>query len=69
LALVAQILVRAAEFLTPEGLLFVEVGNSDFAVMEKWPDIEFLWLDFEQGGHGVFLLNHDQCVAFTQRYK
>tara|TARA_R110001606_G_scaffold395213_1_gene567099 strand:+ start:102013 stop:102939 length:927 start_codon:yes stop_codon:yes gene_type:complete len=69
LALVEQILLHAAEFLTAEGLLFVEVGNSDFAVMEKWPDIEFLWLDFEEGGHGVFLLNRDQCVVFAQRYK
>ncbi len=69
LALVEQILLHAAEFLTPEGLLFVEVGNSDFAVMEKWPDIEFLWPDFEEGGHGVFLLSHDQCVAFAQGYK
>jgi len=69
LALVEQILVHAAEFLTTEGLLFVEVGNSDFAVMEKWPDIEFLWLDFEEGGHGVFLLNYDQCLSFAHRYK
>lgn len=69
LALVEQILLHAAEFLTANGLLFVEVGNSDFAVMEKWPDIEFLWLDFEEGGHGVFLLDHEQCVAFAQRYK
>lgn len=68
LALVEQILLRAAEFLTPEGLLFVEVGNSDLNVMEKWPDIEFMWLDFEYGGHGVFCLNRDQCVAFTRRY-
>jgi ribosomal protein L3 glutamine methyltransferase len=69
LALVEQILVHAAKFLTPEGVLFVEVGNSDLAVMEKWPDIEFLWPDFEEGGHGIFVLSRDQCVAFTQRYK
>lgn len=68
LALVEQILLRAAEFLTPEGLLFVEVGNSDLNVMEKWPDIEFMWLDFEHGGHGVFLLTYEQCLAFQQRY-
>jgi ribosomal protein L3 glutamine methyltransferase len=69
LALVEQILLHATEFLTPEGLLFVEVGNSDLAVMEKWPDIEFMWPDFEEGGHGIFVLSRDQCVAFTQRYK
>lgn len=69
LALVKQILLHAADFLSPEGLLFVEVGNSDFAVMEKWPDIEFLWLDFELGGHGVFLLDRVQCLTFSKKYK
>jgi len=68
LALVELILLRAAEFLTPSGLLFVEVGNSDYAVMEKWPETEFLWLDFELGGHGVFMLDYEQCLAFSQRY-
>ncbi|MBE9533019.1 MAG: 50S ribosomal protein L3 N(5)-glutamine methyltransferase [Proteobacteria bacterium] len=68
LALVEQILLKASQFLTPEGLLFVEVGNSDYAVMEKWPDIEFLWLDFEQGGHGVFMLTQQQCENFKQCY-
>ena len=68
LALVEQILSQAAKFLTPDGLLFVEVGNSDYAVMEKWPDIEFLWLDFEHGGHGIFMLTQAQCVSFNQHY-
>jgi len=68
LALVEIILMRAAEFLTPQGLLFVEVGNSDYAVMEKWPDIEFIWLDFEIGGHGVFMLDYAQCLIFKQKY-
>mgnify|MGYP000155491924 FL=1 len=68
LALVEIILLRAAEFLTPDGVIFVEVGNSDYAVMEKWPDIEFVWLDFELGGHGVFMLDYAQCLVFTQRY-
>jgi len=68
LALVEIILLRAAEFLSPQGLLFVEVGNSDTAVMEKWPDIDFVWLDFEFGGHGVFMLDYTQCLAFTEKY-
>jgi len=68
LALVEVILQRAAEFLTPTGLLFVEVGNSDYAVMDKWPEVEFIWLDFEYGGHGIFMLDYAQCVAFSQQY-
>jgi len=69
LALVEQILLKAADYLTDDGLLFIEVGNSDLAVDEKWPEIAFLWLDFEQGGHGIFMLDKAQCVAFQQRYR
>ncbi len=67
LALVEQILLNAVQFLTADGLLFVEVGNSDYSVMEKWPDIEFLWLDFELGGHGVFMLTQQQCATIYNK--
>jgi ribosomal protein L3 glutamine methyltransferase len=69
LAIVEQILLQAADYLSEQGILVVEVGNSDYAVMEKWPDIAFTWLDFENGGHGVFMLDHAQCIEFQQRYQ
>jgi ribosomal protein L3 glutamine methyltransferase len=68
LALVEQIIIGAAEFLTPQGLLFVEVGNSDLAVDERWPETHFLWLDMEQGGHGIFMLTQPQCAEFANNY-
>jgi ribosomal protein L3 glutamine methyltransferase len=68
LAIVEQILLNAADYLTETGLLFVEVGNSDIAVQERWPETPFLWLDFEQGGHGVFMLTQAQCAEFAGRY-
>ncbi len=68
LALVETILLHAATHLNDTGLLFVEVGNSDLATMERWPDIDFLWLDFEYGGHGVFMLTKQQCLTFSQNY-
>jgi ribosomal protein L3 glutamine methyltransferase len=68
LALVERILLKAADYLSDDGLLFVEVGNSDLAVDERWPDIAFTWLDFEQGGHGIFMLDKAQCLEFQQRY-
>ncbi|MDT8310522.1 MAG: 50S ribosomal protein L3 N(5)-glutamine methyltransferase [Methylophaga sp.] len=66
LALVKQIIIGSAQFLTPDGLLFVEVGNSDAAVAERWPTMDFIWLDFEHGGHGIFMLTQPQCVAFAE---
>lgn len=68
LALVEEILLKAADYLRDNGLLFVEVGNSDLAVDAAWPDTSFLWLDFDNGGHGIFMLTRAQCLEFQQRY-
>lgn len=68
LALVRQILLNAADYLSDNGLLFVEVGNSDLAVDAAWPDMAFMWLEFESGGHGIFMLDKAQCIEFRQKY-
>jgi ribosomal protein L3 glutamine methyltransferase len=54
-------LAEAADHLTEKGLLIVEVGNSQVHVAEQYPEVDFAWLDFERGGHGVFMLTAQQC--------
>ena len=51
-----RIIAKAAEHLTPGGLLVVEVGNSWVAMDEAYPDLPLTWLEFENGGDGVFLI-------------
>lgn len=60
---VATILRSAARHLRPLGLLVVEVGNTERALMRAYPDAPFVWLDFERGGGGVFLLTREQLIS------
>jgi ribosomal protein L3 glutamine methyltransferase len=60
---VRVILAQAASHLRPRGLLIVEVGNSEHAVRRTWPHLPFVWLEFERGGGGVFLLTREELQA------
>lgn len=52
-----RLLSEVANHLTEEGILICEVGNSWAALEEAFPDVPFIWLEFEHGGHGVFMLS------------
>lgn len=64
LDLVVRILRDALEYLKPGGILVVEVGHNWEIVNQCYPSVPFLWLDFEFGGEGVFLLDYAQLVEY-----
>ncbi len=60
LDLARDIIAQAHRFLSPAGLLVCEVGNSQPALETAFPDTPFLWLEFANGGAGVFALTREQ---------
>ena len=60
LDLVRVMLSQASQYLKLGGAIVVEVGNSWEALEQAYEQLDFHWLDFDHGGHGVFMLYKNQ---------
>lgn len=69
LSIARRILAEAADYLTDNGVLVVEVGNSWWALEQAFPEVPFQWLEFEHGGSGVFALTAAQCRQHQPQFK
>jgi ribosomal protein L3 glutamine methyltransferase len=67
---VVRLLRESADHLTARGLLVAEVGGSADALMRRFPDVPFTWVELERGGDGVFVLSadelHEHAEALSQ---
>lgn len=64
LDLVLRILHEAPRYLTEDGVLILEVGMTALALEALFPEIPFMWIEFERGGEGVFLLDRARLLEF-----
>ncbi|WWO97356.1 MAG: 50S ribosomal protein L3 N(5)-glutamine methyltransferase [Candidatus Dasytiphilus stammeri] len=67
LEIIHRILLQASDYLNNNGILICEVGYHQQKLIEKYPNIPFLWLEFERGGSGVFMLTKKQLIK-SQKY-
>jgi len=53
---VRAIFSAARQYLEDDGILVMEVGNTEHALMRAFPRLQFMWPDIAMGGGGVFIL-------------
>lgn len=69
LDIIIRILHTAADYLEPEGILVVETGSNVTTLSARFPTVPFLWLEFERGGEGVFLLTAKQLNKYRSVFQ
>ena len=69
LDLCLRMLDEAADFLSDDGILIVEVGASEQALLDLLPQLPFVWIEFRQGPMGVFTLRRQDLVENARDIK
>ena len=69
LDIVKRILNDAIHYLSPQGILVCEVGNSWVSLQEQYPQVPFNWLEFERGGLGVFSITREELIQYQHCFK
>lgn len=64
-----RLLREARRHLSDNGVMIVEVGNSWPSLEQAFPRVPFTWLEFEQGGHGVFALTAQQLDQYRDDFQ
>jgi ribosomal protein L3 glutamine methyltransferase len=61
-----RLLREAAQYLTEQGILIVEVGNSSVALEKAFPQVPFTWPEFSEGDGGVFVITRTQLRQYAE---
>lgn len=57
------ILLQAAKYLNPRGVLLVEIGHNRDALEAAYPELPFMWMETSGGDGFVFLLTREQLLG------
>ena len=66
---VRRILLEAARFLRPRGLLLVEIGNNRRKLEKAYPNVPFMWLETSAADSAVFLLSREELPPSRSRLR
>lgn len=64
-----RILLDSANYLNQCGVLLCEAGESAGRLQRLLPEVPFTWLEFEQGGEGVFTMERQDLLEARERVR
>ena len=64
-----RILAEAPAHLNDDGVLIVEVGESEHALTRRLPKLPLDWIEFDVGQMGVFVIARDELVKHAKSIK
>ncbi|MCW0378702.1 50S ribosomal protein L3 glutamine methyltransferase [Xanthomonas sacchari] len=67
LDLALKILRDAPAHLSEDGLLICEVGESERALAQLLPEVDFAWVEFKVGQMGIFAVERSELIAHHAR--
>lgn len=66
LDIVRRILRLAPDYLSPNGILMVEVGDSQAYFEDAFPSCPLQWVPLVQGGSGIFVITAQNLLAYLE---
>jgi ribosomal protein L3 glutamine methyltransferase len=61
--LIRRLLAAAPDFMAPEGVLVLEIGNEYENFISAFPDLEPVWLSTENTEDQILLLTREQLAS------
>jgi ribosomal protein L3 glutamine methyltransferase len=62
-----EILKNALNYLNEGGVFIMEVGYSQFNLEQAFPEVQFNWIELENGGDGVFVMTYEELKAIQSQ--
>jgi ribosomal protein L3 glutamine methyltransferase len=63
-----RLLVEAPNYLSDQGVLICELGNSWVNLEAAFPKVPFMWLELERGAHGIFVFNKQELLTYRREF-
>jgi ribosomal protein L3 glutamine methyltransferase len=63
-----RLLKEAPQYMSDQGILICELGNSWENLEAAFPQVPFVWLEMVRGGHGIFVFSKEELLQYHSQF-